>query len=75
MQRTYTKKVQNKRKMHITRKNITSYKCGKYRENIRNRTMKITTINKRMYEYSKYTQKETVSKKSNIHKNKNTQYQ
>jgi hypothetical protein len=35
--------------------------------------MEIKTISKTMYEYSKDTQKETVSKKTNIHKNKNTQ--
>ncbi len=35
--------------------------------------MEIKTISKRMYEYSKDTQKEIVSKKTNIHKNKNTQ--
>jgi hypothetical protein len=36
--------------MHKTKKNVTSYKCEKYRENIRNRTMKIKTISKRMYD-------------------------
>jgi hypothetical protein len=59
--------------MYKNKKKIISNKCEKDRKNIRKRTMEIKTISKRMYEYSKDTQKKIVSKKTNTHKNKNTQ--
>jgi hypothetical protein len=51
--------------------NKISYKREEYRENKSIRTMVIKSISKRTYEYSKATQKVTISKKTNIHNNKN----